>query len=100
MKRFVSSFTHSRWGPPGSRAPIEAIILRSFGVAWLLIVIVGTFTTRPHPGFHGRGAVILGATVVLLIAALSTQPQSRAVAPWKRMATLATVVAAAAVLAI
>jgi signal transduction histidine kinase len=100
MKRFIRSFTHSRWGPPGAQAPVEAIILRSFGVAWLAIVIAGTFTTRPHPAFHGRGAVILGATLVLLIAALSTQPQSREVVTWKRMATLATVVAAAAVLAI
>jgi signal transduction histidine kinase len=100
MKRFIRSFTHSRWGPPGAKAPVEAVILRSFGVAWLAIVIAGTFTTRPHPAFHGRGAVILAATVVLLISALSTQPQSREVAKWKRMATLATVVAAAAVLAI
>jgi signal transduction histidine kinase len=79
-------------------APIEAIILRSFGLVWLVIVIVGTFTTKPHPGFHGRGAVILAATVVLLVAALSTQPQHRDLPTWKRLTTLGAVVVAAAVL--
>ncbi len=100
MTRLFRSFTHSRWGPPGRPVPIEAMILRSFGVVWLLIVIVGSFTTRPYPGFHGRGVVILVALVLMFVSALSTQPQSRAVPTYKRLATLAIVVAAAAVLAI
>ena len=38
-------------GPRGDdSASAEAIVLRCFGVAYLLVFLVETFTSRPYPG--------------------------------------------------
>ncbi len=79
--------------------PAEAIVLRCFGIAWLLICVVGTFDTSPHPGLHGRGAVILVALIALIGSAIGTQPQRLHGTARGRVAGLVGVTVAAAVLA-
>jgi signal transduction histidine kinase len=93
-------FTHNRLGPGDARASAEALVLRGFGVAYLVAFLIDTFTSRPHPGLHGRGAVILAATLLFVAAAVFTQPQRRRVSPRQRIAAVAVLTAAAAVLAV
>jgi signal transduction histidine kinase len=92
-------FTGSRFGS-GTRASAEAIVLRGFGTAYLVVFLVETFTSRPYPGLHGRGAVILAATIAFVAAAVSTQPQRANMSPPRRVAALLAMTAAAAVLAV
>jgi signal transduction histidine kinase len=93
-----------RWDAPDSPAPegapLEAIMLRTLGVAYLAVFIAETVTTAPHPGLHGRGAVVLVATIVFVGAALASQPARDSVAVPGRVALLAIVAVAAAVLAV
>jgi signal transduction histidine kinase len=93
-------FTGRRFGPDGTRASAEAIVLRGVGVAYLVAFLLDTFTSRPHPGFQGRGAVILAATLVFVLAAICTQPQRGCVSARQRIAALAVLTVAAAVLAV
>ncbi len=87
-------------GSEAPRAPIEAIVIRCFGLAWLVLSIAGTFSTRPHPGLHGRGLAILVALIALVASAVLTQPLRFTGLPvWRRAAALAGLTAAAAVLA-
>jgi signal transduction histidine kinase len=92
--------TRNPGAPDGRRAPVEAIVLRSFGLAYLVAAFIVTFTSKPHPSLHGRGAVILAAFVVLVLAAVSTQPQRPDTSIWQRLAALSTVTAALAILAV
>jgi signal transduction histidine kinase len=85
--------------PTRKRAPIEAIALRSLGVVYLVVFIVDTFTTKPHPALHGRGAVVLVATIAFVAAAVATQPGSDKVPVARRVALLVAVALATAVLA-
>jgi signal transduction histidine kinase len=91
-------FTGSRFGSE-TRASAEAIVLRGFGTAYLVVFLVETFTSRPYPGLHGRGAVILAATIAFVAAAVSTQPQRSDLPARRRVAALLAMTAAAAVLA-
>jgi signal transduction histidine kinase len=91
--------TASKFGPSGTRASAEAIVLRGFGTAYLVVFLVETFTSRPYPGLHGRGAVILAATIAFVAAAVSTQPQRPDISPRRRIGALLAMTAAAAVLA-
>ena len=93
-------FTGSRFGPSETPASAEAIVLRCFGIAYLVVFLVETFTSRPYPGLHGRGAVILAATIAFVAAAVGTQPQRADISPQRRIATLLAMAAAAAVLAV
>jgi signal transduction histidine kinase len=93
-------FTGSRFGPSETSASAEAIILRCFGTAYLVVFLVETFTSRPYPGLHGRGAVILAATIAFVAAAVSTQPQRADLPARRRIAALLAMMAAAAVLAV
>lgn len=89
-----------RWlGYGDTRAPIEAIALRTLGLAYLVVFIVDSITTRPHPGLHGRGALVLVAIVVFVASAVATQPQREDVPVWWRVALLLLVTACGAVLA-
>lgn len=91
-----------RWlsrGLAGS-VPVEALVLRCFGIAWLVLSVAGTFTTSPRPGLHGHGAVVLGGLIVLLVTALATQPHRLDASPGRRVAGLTAVTAASAVLAV
>ncbi len=92
-------FTASRFGS-GTRASAEAIVLRCLGAAYLVIFLVETFTSRPYPGLHGRGAVILAATIAFVAAAVSSQPQRADLSARRRIAALLAMTAAAAVLAV
>jgi signal transduction histidine kinase len=56
-------------------APVEAVVLRCFGAAFLLLCAVSTFTTHPRPALEGRGAIVLGALVLVIASAVLTQPQ-------------------------
>jgi signal transduction histidine kinase len=93
-------FTGSRFGPGETRASAEAIVLRCFGTAYLVVFLVETFTSRPYPGLHGRGAVILAATIAFVAAAVSSQPQRADLPARRRVAALLAMTAAAAVLAV
>jgi signal transduction histidine kinase len=92
-------FTGSRFGIE-TRASAEAIVLRCFGIAYLVTFLVETFTSRPYPGVHGRGAVILAATIAFVAAAASTQPQRADLSALRRVVALLVMTAAAAVLAV
>ena len=100
MRAIYRWFTGSRFGQSETRAPAEAIILRCFATAYLVVFLVETFTSQPHPGLHGRGAVILAATLACAAAAISAQPQSGDLSARRRVAALLAMTAAAAVLAI
>ncbi|HEY3758137.1 MAG TPA: histidine kinase [Solirubrobacteraceae bacterium] len=93
-------FTRGRFGPSGAPASAEAIALRCFGAAYLAVFLVETFTSRPHPGLHGRGAVILAATLAFAAAAICAQPQRPRIPARRRIAALAGLTGAAAVLAV
>lgn len=93
-------FTGSRFGPGGTRASAEAIVLRCFGIAYLVVFLVETFTSRPYPGLQGRGAIILAATIAFVAAAVASQPQRADLSMRRRIAALLALTAAAAVLAV
>src|ERR1700722_10472169 len=69
------------------------------GLAYLVVFLISGFTTRPHPGLHGRGVVILVAMVAFVAAAVGTQPRSQ-VADSRRIVLLILVTIASAVLAV
>jgi signal transduction histidine kinase len=56
-------------------APVEAVVLRTIGFGWLVAVLVATFATRPHPGFHGRGLLVLAGFLLLVGSSVATQPR-------------------------
>jgi signal transduction histidine kinase len=82
-----------------TRAPVEAVVLRLVGLAYLVVFVVDTVTTRPHPGLHGRGIVVLLAMIGFVVAVIAVQPQRADMARWRRITMLLAVTAAAAVLA-
>jgi signal transduction histidine kinase len=91
--------TRSNFYPGERKAPAEVIVLRCFGLAYLALFVVEVFTTRPYPGPHGRDAIVLAAMIVFVVAAVAVQPQRADIPVWRRVAALAAVTAAAAVLA-
>jgi signal transduction histidine kinase len=93
-------FTGRRSDSGKTGAFAEAIVLRSFGIAYVVVFLVETFTSRPYPGLHGRGAVILAATIAFVAAAAGTQPQSPDLSARRRVGALLAVTAASAVLAV
>jgi signal transduction histidine kinase len=87
-------------GSTAMRSPIEAVVIRCFGLVWLALALAGTVSTRPHPGLHGRGATILVALIALIGFAVLTQPLRFTGLPVRRrVAALVGLTAAAAVLA-
>jgi signal transduction histidine kinase len=80
-------------------APVEAIALRLLGLAYLVVFIVDTVTTRPRPGVHGRGILVLVAMIAFVVAAIASQPRRADMDPWRRIATLLIVTAATSALA-
>jgi signal transduction histidine kinase len=91
--------TRSGFNQGEDTAPAEVIVLRCFGLAYLVVFVVEVFTTRPYPGLHGRGAAVLAAMIVLVVAAVGAQPQRSDISVRRRVAALAAVTAASAVLA-
>lgn len=78
MAAFYRWFTRSWLDPDLPRASLEVIVLRCFVIADLVLFLAATVATRPEPGFHGRGVVILLAMIALIVAALATRPLTRA----------------------
>ncbi len=95
--RWFSS--NDRLGDGQGRAPVEAIFLRCLGLVYLVVFLISSISTRPHPGLHHRGPVILVAMIAFLGAAISTQPRAK-VAARRRIALLVLVTIASAVLAV
>src|SRR6185312_2247216 len=56
-------------------APLEAVAWRCFGVVLLVAAIVATFATHPRPGLHGRDAIVLGAFIWTVAAAIAAHPE-------------------------
>jgi signal transduction histidine kinase len=88
----------SRFNPDG-RAPLEAVVLRSFGLAYLTAILVDTFATKPHPNFEGRGLVILLATVAMVAATIAALKPADTLPTAHRFGAIALVTACSAVLA-
>ena len=57
------------------KAPIEAAVLRSIGSAWLIALVVVTFTNDPRPGLHGRGPLVLAGFALMVASALTARPK-------------------------
>ena len=89
----------SLFSPDGRGAPLEATVIRCFGVAWLVLILVGGAASNPHPALHGRGGLILLALLALLAFTVSAQPWT-VVPVRRRVAALVGVTAAAAALAV
>ena len=99
MLRALNQWFTSSGYEPDTRAPAEAIILRSLGVAYLALFIFGTVATRPHPGFDGKGAAITGAMVALVVCVVGSMPRTGTMPAPRRIALLLGVAAASAALA-
>ncbi|HEX3615449.1 MAG TPA: histidine kinase [Solirubrobacteraceae bacterium] len=56
-------------------APVEAGILRSIGFAWLIALFIVTFTTHPLPALRGRGLIVLGGFVLMVLSAVAARPR-------------------------
>lgn len=88
------------WRAPGSPAtPVELVVMRLFGAAWLVLVLLEAALNRPRPGLHGRGAEVLAALVALCACAVAAKPWS-AVPAWRRAAALVGVTTGAVALAV
>jgi signal transduction histidine kinase len=98
IRSSISWLTRSAF-TTGERAPAEAIFLRCLGLAYLVLFVVATATTRPRPGFEGRGLAVLAAGVVFVAGVIGTQPRCVALDAWRRIAALLAVTAGSAVLA-
>ena len=85
--------------PGQTTAPVEAIALRTLGLAYLIVFVVDTVNSAPHPGLHGRGLVVLVATLVFVAAAIGAEPRRDDVPIGRRVAFLVAVAIATAVLA-
>jgi signal transduction histidine kinase len=97
LRSFIHWFTRGGFDPD-ERAPVEAIILRSLGLVYLVGFILGTVATHPHPGLSGRGPVILVAMVALVACAIGSMRFSFSAPAWRKIALLMGVTAASATL--
>lgn len=97
LRSFIRWFTRSGF-EPDQRAPVEAVILRSLGVVYLVGFIVATVAAKPHPGLSGKGPVILVAMVVLVACALGCMKQTLRSSSSRRIVLLLGVTAASATL--
>jgi signal transduction histidine kinase len=83
----------------GSTAPAEAIALRAIGVIFVVVFVAETITTKPRPGLHGKGLVVLLATLALVGSALLSSPRHGDMPTWRRVIALLRISVAAGVLA-
>jgi signal transduction histidine kinase len=86
------------YAPVEGRLRLEVIVMRLFGAAWLVGVMIEVLRGSPRPGLHGRGAIVLVALVALYVFAVWSRPWT-AVPVRSRVAALLGVTAAGAVLA-
>ena len=86
------------YAPAEGRLRLEVVVMRLFGSAWLIGVMVEVFRNPPRPGLHHRGAIVLVALIALYAFAVWSRPW--AVVPLRtRVTALLGVTAAGAVLA-
>jgi signal transduction histidine kinase len=97
LRSLIYWFTRSGF-EPDERAPVEAVILRTLGVGYLALFIVGTVAARPHPGLHGKGPAILAAMVALVACVVASMTRPRTMPAARRVGLLLGVTAASAVL--
>jgi signal transduction histidine kinase len=76
----------------------EVVFLRLLGIGYFALVGVGTFSSTPHPALHGPGLAVLLALTVLIVAICVSNPRA-SVSTQTRVAALAMVTIASAVLA-
>lgn len=81
MMAAVRRWFTGTWAEGEGRAPAEVIALRVFFAGLLVFLLAETATTRPHPGLHGRGLVVLVSTLALLAGAILAQPAGVAGSP-------------------
>jgi signal transduction histidine kinase len=86
------------YAPAEGRLRLEVVVMRLFGAAWLLAVLVVVVRSSPHPALHGRGAMVLAALLGLYALAAWSRPWAT-VPIASRVAALVGVTAAGAVLA-
>jgi signal transduction histidine kinase len=86
------------WGPRGGATPPEVVFLRLVGLAYLVLFVVITIGTRPHPGLSDRGLAVLIALVAFVAAAIACQPR-RETSVRSRIVALLGLTAASATLA-
>lgn len=98
MAALVRWLRRPRWLHLGDTEtlPVELVVLRVIGFAWLGIVIVGTAFTSPQPRVLGHGALIVASLLVLVAGAIGTQPQRRNLGTGRLIFAIATVTAGAA----
>jgi len=80
------------------QVPVEAVFLRALGLVYLAVFLLDTFTTSPTPALHGRGAVVLVATIAFVAAAVGTQTPNPYLPSTRRVAMLLIITAASAAL--
>jgi signal transduction histidine kinase len=81
--------------PRAGRASVEVIVMRLFGVAWLLLTLLSAALTHPRPGLHGRAAVVLVALIALVSFTVASRPWGK-LPLRRRIAALAGITAASA----
>jgi signal transduction histidine kinase len=86
-------------GDSSARLPPEAIMLRTLGLAWLVVFIVDSSTTKPQPSLHGKGIAIGAAMILLVVCAVGTHPRLQTMSQRRRVGMLLGVSVATAVLA-
>jgi signal transduction histidine kinase len=62
-------------------APVEARVLRSIGLTWLVALVIVTFTTHPYPGFRGRSLFVLTGFAVMILSAAAARSGPRGIRP-------------------
>ena len=99
MRSFSPQTLLKPWyAPVEGRLRLEVIVMRLFGTAWLVGVMVEVVRGHPRPGLHGDGAIVFVALVALYAFAVASRP-------WRpppistRVAALLGVTTASAVLA-
>jgi signal transduction histidine kinase len=79
--------------------PVEATALRLFALFIVTLFVIVTFTSTPHPGVQGRGALVLIAAVVLVASAIAAKPHRTGTSTRRVIVSLLGVTVASAVLA-
>ena len=76
------------YGPVEGRLRLEVIVMRLFGAAWLVGVMIEVLRGSPRPGLHGRGAIVLVALVALYAFAVWSESGYAASSCWMSTSAL------------
>jgi signal transduction histidine kinase len=98
-KRIWRYFSFSGvWTSDCESVPPEVVFLRMIGVGYLVLITVGTATTRPHLALHGRGLGAALALIALVVALVANNPRASTRRTRTRVVAFAVTTVAAAVL--